>query len=95
VSNTVSRRSIAIAIAILALHAAGAANAQTDPVAEFYKGKTVNILVGYGAGGGYDLYARIVAQFLGKHIPGNPTVIVQNMPGAGGLRAARTRDRRR
>jgi tripartite-type tricarboxylate transporter receptor subunit TctC len=89
VSNSVSRRSIATAIAILALQAAGAANAQTDPVAEFYRDKTVNILVGYGAGGGYDLYARIVAQFLGKHIPGNPTVIVQNMPGAGGLRAAR------
>ena len=69
--------------------AAGAANAQTDPVAEFYKGKTVTILVGYEVGGGYDLYARIVGQFIGKHIPGNPAVIVQNLPGAGGLRAAR------
>ncbi len=88
-SNSVSRRSTAAAIAVLALSMSGAANAQTDTVAEFYKGKTVNILVGYEAGGGYDLYARIIAQYLGKHIPGNPAVIVQNMPGAGGLRAAR------
>ena len=76
-------------VAAFALQAAGTAHAQSDPVAEFYKGKTVTILVGYEAGGGYDIYARIVAQFLGKHIPGNPAVIVQNMPGAGGLRAAR------
>jgi tripartite-type tricarboxylate transporter receptor subunit TctC len=75
-------------VAVLAVVAAGAAQAQDDP-ATFYKGKTVNILVGYEGGGGYDLYARLVAQFLGKHIPGHPTVIVQNMPGAGGLRAAR------
>lgn len=78
---------LAVGIAVLALPVTGAA--QTDPIAEFYKGKTVTILVGYEGGGGYDIYARLVAQFLGKHIPGNPTVIVQNMPGAGGLRAAR------
>jgi tripartite-type tricarboxylate transporter receptor subunit TctC len=77
-----------VLVAVLALVAAGAAQAQDDSAA-FYKGKTVNILVGYEGGGGYDLYARLVAQFLGKHIPGQPTVIVQNMPGAGGLRAAR------
>jgi tripartite-type tricarboxylate transporter receptor subunit TctC len=77
-------------VAAVAFQAAGTAHAQTDPVAEFYKGKTVTILVGYEGGGGYDLYARIVAQSLGKHIPGNPAVIVQNMPGAGGLRAARS-----
>jgi tripartite-type tricarboxylate transporter receptor subunit TctC len=75
-------------LAVLAVVAAGGVRAQDDPAA-FYKGKTVNILVGYEGGGGYDLYARLVAQFLGKHIPGQPTVIVQNMPGAGGLRAAR------
>jgi tripartite-type tricarboxylate transporter receptor subunit TctC len=77
------------ALTALTLQAGSVALAQTDPVAEFYRGKTVTILVGYEAGGGYDLYARVVAQFLGKHIPGQPTVIVQNMPGAGGLRAAR------
>ena len=86
-SNRSCRRSVVIAGAVLVLQWAGVAQTQAD--AEFYKGKTVTILVGYEGGGGYDLYARVVAQFLGKHIPGNPTVIVQNMPGAGGLRAAR------
>lgn len=78
-------------IAVLAalLSQSAAAYAQNDAVSDFYKGKTVNIFVGYQAGGGYDLYARVLAQFLGRHIPGQPTVIVQNMPGAGGLRAAR------
>jgi tripartite-type tricarboxylate transporter receptor subunit TctC len=59
-----------------------------DAVAEFYRGRTVNLIVGYGPGGGYDLCARLVARYLGRHIPGNPTVVVQNMPGAGSLRAA-------
>lgn len=49
------------------------------------KGKTITLLVGSTAGGGFDLYARTLARFLGAHIPGNPTVIVQNMPGAGSL----------
>jgi tripartite-type tricarboxylate transporter receptor subunit TctC len=74
-------------VAILALAAfAGAARAQ-DP-ASFYKGKAVTLLVGYGPGGGYDVYARLLARVIGKYIPGNPTVITQNMPGAGSLRAA-------
>lgn len=63
-------------------------DAAADSVADFYKGKVVAITVGYGPGGGYDLYARIVARHLGKHIPGAPQVIVQNMPGAGSLLAA-------
>jgi len=57
-------------------------------VEDFYKNKQVSIIVGYGPGGGYDLYARIVARYLGKHIPGQPSIIVQNMPGAGSLVAA-------
>jgi tripartite-type tricarboxylate transporter receptor subunit TctC len=77
------------ALVALTLQATTAAHAQIDPIADFYRSKTVTILVGYEAGGGYDLYARVVAQFLGRHIPGQPAVIVQNMPGAGGLRAAR------
>ncbi|HVY57785.1 MAG TPA: hypothetical protein VHA77_08060 [Xanthobacteraceae bacterium] len=56
-------------------------------VADFYRGKQVKLIVGYGPGGGYDVYARLVARHLGKYIPGNPLVIVQNMPGAGSLRA--------
>ncbi len=55
---------------------------------DFYQGKTISIIVGYAAGGGYDTYARTFARHLGKHIPGNPTVIVQNMTGAGSLIAA-------
>jgi tripartite-type tricarboxylate transporter receptor subunit TctC len=57
-------------------------------VADFYKGKDVEIVVGYGAGGGYDLTARAVARHIGKYIPGNPKVIVRNMPGAGSIVAA-------
>jgi tripartite-type tricarboxylate transporter receptor subunit TctC len=91
-SRKFSRRRLLLVLgvtsAVLALPAT--TQAQGDPIAEFYKGKTVSILVGYEGGGGYDIYARLVAQFLGKHIPGHPTVIVQNMPGAGGLRAARS-----
>jgi tripartite-type tricarboxylate transporter receptor subunit TctC len=88
-SNGPSRRVFGAVLVGAALHAAGAAQAQGDPVADFYRGKTVSILVGYEGGGGYDLYARLIAPFLSKHLPGNPAVIVQNMPGAGGLRAAR------
>ncbi|HEX5281876.1 MAG TPA: hypothetical protein VFW28_17480, partial [Micropepsaceae bacterium] len=56
--------------------------------AEFYKGRTMPVIVGYSAGGGYDLYARVLAQYMGHHIPGTPTLIPQNMPGAGSIRAA-------
>ena len=54
----------------------------------FYEGKTVRINVGFAAGGGYDTYARLLSRHLGRHIPGNPTLIVDNMPGAGSLIAA-------
>ena len=57
-------------------------------VADFYKGKQIRIIVASAAGGGFDLYARYLARHLGKHVPGNPGVIVQNMPGAGGLAAS-------
>ena len=56
--------------------------------ANFYQGKTVRIVVGLAAGGGYDLYARTLARHLGKHIPGNPAVVVENMTGAGSIIAA-------
>jgi tripartite-type tricarboxylate transporter receptor subunit TctC len=55
---------------------------------EFYKGRVVQVLVGFSPGGGYDLYARVLARHLGKHIPGHPTVVIQNMPGAGSVKAA-------
>jgi tripartite-type tricarboxylate transporter receptor subunit TctC len=57
-------------------------------VADFYKGKTITIIVGYPPGGGYDTYARSLTRHMGRHIPGNPTVVMRNMPGAGSLVAA-------
>ena len=59
-----------------------------DSVEAFYKGKTMQLLIGFGAGGGYDLYGRAVARHLGRFIPGNPTLVPQNMTGAGSVRAA-------
>lgn len=61
--------------------------ARADPVADFYRGRTITVVVGYGPSGGYDLFGRMVARHLGRHIPGNPSIVVQNMPGAGSLRA--------
>ena len=71
-------------IAIGAAVAGGPACAQS--VESFYKGRTVEIVIGTTPGGGYDLYGRLIAHYLGRHIPGQPTVIVKNMPGAGHLR---------
>ncbi len=62
--------------------------ARADAVAEFYKGKTISLLIGFGAGGGYDTYSRVLARHFGKHIPGNPTIVPKNMPGSGGLKVA-------
>jgi len=73
---------IALAGTIAAAHAASA-----DPVEEFYKGKTVSIIVGFSPGGGADLWGRFVARHLGHFIPGKPSVIVQNMTGASGFKA--------
>jgi len=63
------------------------APAVAQSIADFYRGKTVTIQVGFTAGGGYDLYARVLGRHIGRHIPGNPQVVVQNMPGAGSLKA--------
>src|SRR5271157_2861072 len=57
-------------------------------IGDFYRGKGINFVIGYGTGGGYDLYARLLARFIGDHIPGKPTIVAQNMPGAGSRRAA-------
>jgi tripartite-type tricarboxylate transporter receptor subunit TctC len=66
----------------------GSARAWAQDVAQFYRGKTVELQVGTGAGGGYDANARLVARHLGAFIPGNPTIVVNNLPGGGGIRAA-------
>ena len=68
---------------MMALTLAQPAAAQAP--AEFFKGKTLTIYVGLSAGGGYDMNARLLSRHIGKYIPGNPTVVVRNMPGAGGL----------
>ena len=68
--------------------AASLSPAAADPVADFFRGKTVTVLIGVSAGGEYDLQARLIARFIGRHIPGNPNVVAQNMTGAGGLTEA-------
>jgi tripartite-type tricarboxylate transporter receptor subunit TctC len=62
--------------------------AAADDVENFYKGQTLTMIISYTAGGGYDLYARLLARYIGKYIPGHPSVVPENMPGAGGLRAS-------
>src|SRR6516164_4272663 len=64
------------------------ANACADAVADFYRGRSIALIIGYSAGGGYDAYGRAVAHHMSKHIPGRPAIIPQNMPGAGSLRSA-------
>jgi tripartite-type tricarboxylate transporter receptor subunit TctC len=64
------------------------APAAADSVADFYKGKNVDLYIGYSVGGGYDTYARLVANHIGKHIPGKPNVVPKNMTGAGSLKLA-------
>jgi len=63
----------------------GADAARADAIADFYRGKTMTIYVGFGPGGGYDAYAQLLSQHIRRHIPGEPTVIVKHMPGAGSL----------
>ena len=72
----------------LAAQVWGAAAYDEKAVADFYRGKTVRIIVGFSAGGGYDAYSRLIGRHLHKHIPGNPSVIVDNMAGAGSIIAA-------
>lgn len=82
-SKAIKRGLLAAAFVLLAT---SAGRAQSP--AEFYKGKTVELYIGYSVGGGYDLYARMLARYLGRHIPGNPTVVPKNLEGAGSLRLA-------
>lgn len=72
-----------------ALLATSVASATAQPVAEFYKGKTITVLIGYPPGGSYDLIARTLVRHMGRHLPGSPQMIPQNMPGAGSKIAAK------
>src|SRR5437763_9809653 len=71
-----------------ALWMATLAGAAAEPGEAFFKGKTINFYIGFAGGGSYDYYARLVARFIGKHIPGNPTVVAQTMAGAGSFQLA-------
>src|SRR5258705_10702489 len=82
-----TRGGLAVGIAAVILLSSVPTRAQ--PVADFYRGKTLRMLIGYGPGGGYDIYGRLVAEFLPRHLPGNPTIVAQNMPGAGSFVAAK------
>ena len=79
-------RTIVLAFAAAGLLAVG--NPQGVSANDFYAGKTIRVIVGFAAGGGYDTYARAAARHMGKHIPGNPSFVVENMDGAGSLLAA-------
>src|SRR5215468_2070167 len=62
--------------------------APAQSVEDFYKGRTITLAIGFDTGGGYDIYGRLLSRHMGRHIPGRPNIVVQNMPGAGSLRAA-------
>ena len=79
---------IALALAAAALSMWLADSAAAQPVEAFYKSNRLTVVIGYSPGAVYDLYARTVARHIGKHIPGRPTVVPQNMPGAGSMNAA-------
>src|SRR5262249_24995844 len=80
-----------VSLAMLASLCA-AAPAASQSVEDFYKGKTVRVIVGYSAGGGHDLNARMLARFIGKYIPGKPNVVVENMPGASSMKSVQFLD---
>lgn len=81
-------RRVSFVLALGAVFGAGLArDVRAQGVAEFYAGKTVRIVIGFGMGGGYGQYALLASKFIGKHMPGEPNVIVQSMPGAGGVQS--------
>jgi tripartite-type tricarboxylate transporter receptor subunit TctC len=80
---------VAVVAAILASLVLGATQPRSAQAqADFFRGKTLTMLIGYTSGGGYDLYARVLSKHMGRHIPGSPSIVPQNMPGAGSLRVA-------
>src|SRR6187200_913477 len=79
-------RSVLLALSLVTALVATPAAVRAE---DFYKGKTLSIIVGYTTGGGYDVYARLLARYIAEYIPGRPTVIVKNQPGAGSLAAVR------
>ena len=84
---TMLRMASASLFALCGLVATSVPQATADAVAEFYRARTVTVVVSSSAAGGYDTLARVIARHIGRHIPGNPAFIVRNMPGAGGITA--------
>lgn len=84
--ETIDLRSMRSVLCLLALVTASCAG--TPDTDAPFRGRTVRVIVSYGAGGGYDISARVLAEFLGRHLPGSPAIVVDNMPGAGGRLAA-------
>jgi tripartite-type tricarboxylate transporter receptor subunit TctC len=83
----IAAKDLLVALTAMSLLAIAPARA-AEEAADFYRGKTISVIVGFGAGGGYDIYARLLARYLGNHIAGAPNVVVQNMEGAGSVRAS-------
>jgi tripartite-type tricarboxylate transporter receptor subunit TctC len=84
-ANTMPTRTNVLCAALVVCGVHWSAGVAAQPIAEFYRGKTVTIVISSAPGGGYDTLARTVANYLGRHIPGTPGVVVRNMPGAGGI----------
>lgn len=87
---TIDRRGLHRLFCAAVLLVLAHASAVADPVADFYRGRTITLLVGFPPGGGYDLYARVFAPYFTRHIPGNPTIIIKSMLGGSGITAAST-----
>ena len=83
-----TRQTASLALAVLLATTSAAVTAKAESAADFYKGKTVSLIAGFPPGGGYDTYVRVLARHYGRFLPGNPTVVASNMPGAGSLTAA-------
>jgi tripartite-type tricarboxylate transporter receptor subunit TctC len=82
-----SRRATWVLVLIALLTGIWSPTAEADSVEDFYRGKSINLVIGYAAGGGYDQYARLLARYMGQNLPGKPIIVPRNMPGAGSLNA--------
>ena len=76
-----------VAVAFLALGGLAPSTAAAEPVADFYRGKSISMIIATAPGGDYDLRARLISRHMGRHIPGNPTIVPRNMPGGVGIQA--------
>lgn len=83
-----ARRAVLAVCTVIGIWSAGLAPAGADSPEAFYKGRTVNLYIGFGPGGSYDLYARLLARHMPRHIPGNPQIVAQTMAGAGSITLA-------